>query len=169
MSYCVVSCIASFIALYVVLVGCLAAGCSYFAAFINNELRPYFMAHGMESESSDAYQAFIYFVVSSVLLWVLFLQTIFNICTLSSSHDHEEVGDKCSQFFKSAFKIAIGGAVLILACLTAKNAWGWWHYFDSQGLDHLAAQCHALAGMITAAMVLSGFAVLCFMGTILIT
>ncbi|OTA83889.1 hypothetical protein M434DRAFT_378076 [Hypoxylon sp. CO27-5] len=149
--------VACFTAFYIVLIGCQAGGCSYFAAFVNNEVRPYFVAHGMESDSNNAYEAFVYLVISAVLLWFSFLGTLCGICKPSgrnSSH-REDFSSGCGKFLRIVISLAIGLTVVVLACLTAKYAFGWWNYFDSQGLDHLAANCHGLAGMITAGMVLS--------------
>ncbi|OTA55563.1 hypothetical protein K449DRAFT_399894 [Hypoxylon sp. EC38] len=149
--------VACFTAFYIVLIGCQAGGCSYFAAFVNNEVRPYFAAHGMESDSNNAYEAFVYLVISAVLLWFSFMGTLCGICKprgRNSSH-REDFGSSCGKFLRIVISLAIGLTVVVLACLTAKYAFGWWHYFDSQGLDHLAANCHGLAGMITAGMVLS--------------
>ncbi|KAI0095549.1 hypothetical protein F4776DRAFT_583441 [Hypoxylon sp. NC0597] len=151
---------ACFTAFYVVLIGCEAGGCSYFAAFVNNELRPYFAAHGMESESNEAYEAFVYLVISAVLLWLSFMGTLCRICKPSrrnSSDEREEFGSSCSGFLRTAASMAIGITIVVLACLTAKYAFGWWNYFASQGLDHLAANCHGLTGMVIAGMVLSAF------------
>ncbi|KAI1415441.1 hypothetical protein F5Y13DRAFT_156019 [Hypoxylon sp. FL1857] len=145
-----IACITAFCT---VLIGCQAGGCSYFAAFVNTELRPYFAAHGMESDSNDAREAFIYLVLSAVVLWLSFLRTIYSICNSSERNSSDDSG--CGKLLKAFFNIAVGLAVLTLACLTAKYAFGWWHYFDTQGLDHLAANCQGLAGMIVAAMALS--------------
>ncbi|KAI0380608.1 hypothetical protein F5Y04DRAFT_289317 [Hypomontagnella monticulosa] len=143
--------VAIFITLYILILGCQASAYSYFAGFINNEIRPYFAAHGMQSEYNDAYQVFVYLVVSDVLLWTSFLSYVALLITGNG------LGRSGSPGTFTNLVLCMAVTIITLACLSAKQTWSWWEFFSAKGLDHLAANCQGLAGMIIASLALSAF------------
>ncbi|KAI4867412.1 hypothetical protein F4820DRAFT_446043 [Hypoxylon rubiginosum] len=142
---------------YILLLGAEAVGSAYFASVINQELRPYFDAHGMQSEAADARQAFGYLVAAVVLLGLSFLGTLVKVglatcgCDRLSDDSDDSDDNLCVLLVSYAAYIIL----LVFTCLTAAHAWGWWKYFAAEGLDHLAASCLGLAAMIIACLVLS--------------
>ncbi|KAI2472635.1 hypothetical protein F4781DRAFT_444390 [Annulohypoxylon bovei var. microspora] len=126
------------------ILGCIAGGCSYFAAFVNNELRPYFIQHDMGLDSSQAHEIYTYLIVSAVFLWLSCLGILLKVCI-------EDSDFTCAR----VLFVASGLTIVTMAAMIAKYAWNWREYFDAaEGLDHLAMNCHTLAGMCTANMVI---------------
>ncbi|KAI1205197.1 uncharacterized protein F4807DRAFT_443836 [Annulohypoxylon truncatum] len=120
-----------------------AGGCCYFAAFVHNELRPYFDQHDMKSYLSQAHATLLYLTFSAALLWILYLGTILKVCV-----DNSEFG------FPKLFLMTSGLIVITLLAMVTKDAWSWWEYFKAaEGLNHLAINCHWLAGVCIANMV----------------
>ncbi|KAI2617653.1 hypothetical protein GGS26DRAFT_575871 [Hypomontagnella submonticulosa] len=134
---------------FILLLGCEAGGYSYFSAFANNELRPYFVARGMEMDLNEANRVFVYLLISAIVLWFKIVSMIFDLFSGRSSLGFEAYQPS----FRSILECAMAVTIIVLACLTAQNVWRWWLYFDAYSLDHLAAHCHGLAGMVTACMI----------------
>ncbi|KAI1480030.1 hypothetical protein F4774DRAFT_379404, partial [Daldinia eschscholtzii] len=152
---CILACILAF---YLTILGCEAGGYSYFAAFVHNELRPYFIEHKMETQSNDAHMVFAYLVVSAVITWCSFLSTVLILCCGGRKHnldEHEHSSRTCRSSLKAFVSCCCMAVLLVLAVLTTQRAWGWWDYFDTNNLGRLASHCHGLVGMIIAILIIT--------------
>ncbi|KAI2629904.1 hypothetical protein GGR54DRAFT_586810 [Hypoxylon sp. NC1633] len=145
-----------FFTFHVLLMGGEAGAYSYFAAVTNLQLRPYFNAHGMESDSHDAYLIFIYLVAAAVVLWSSFVLTIRKLCRRNetSSSDNER-SSSLLLMVEKFISLVLGIAFVIFACLTAKRTWDWWGFFEAEGVEHLAKACHAMTSVVITSLVLT--------------
>ncbi|KAI1394661.1 hypothetical protein F4819DRAFT_254036 [Hypoxylon fuscum] len=143
------------VTVYLIFVGCHAGAYSYFAMLVSKELQPYFVEHGLERDSEEAQQVFIFLVVSAIILWMWFLHLLFTMCNRGGNDDSERSDSGCVSIILGFIQFGLAVTFLVFACLAAKYTWGWWSFFDVEGLDHLAATCHGLAGMIIAGLALT--------------
>ncbi|KAI0110306.1 hypothetical protein F4814DRAFT_426534 [Daldinia grandis] len=143
----------------IALLGFEAGGYSYFAAFIHNELSPYFTEHGMEVQSNDARLVFTYLLISAIFLWCSILGMILGLCcgTGHDSYDRERPWFTCGSGLRVVVSCTIMAVLIVLGCLTVQHAWEWWQYFQVNSLHHFASNCHGLAGMILAVLALTMF------------
>lgn len=141
--------------IYAALLGCQAGGYSYFAAFVNNELVPYFVQKGMESDAKDAHEVFVYLLVSAILIWIMFLLMAICPCVTGYKTDGSQSGSKLTLIMKLPQLVA-SIVLLVFACLTAQHSWNWWIYFNATDLEHLASNCHGIAAMVITSLVLGG-------------
>lgn len=149
---------------YVLLLGAYAAGYAYLASVVGLELRPYFHAHGMQSEEADAGQALGYLVfcavVTGLMALVLLCKMCFAVCVMLCCLDrkfepyYNNNNNNYRNTCASICDIIIGIIILVFACLTAAHAWAWWHYFAAEDLGHLSVVCHGVAALLIANLVL---------------
>ncbi|KAI1651639.1 uncharacterized protein F4817DRAFT_325080 [Daldinia loculata] len=149
--------VACIIAFPITLLGLEAGGYSYFAAFVHNELTPYFTEHGMEAQLNDSRLVFTYLLISAIFLWCSVLSMMLGLCcgTGRDSYGRERSGFTCGSGLRVIISCAFMLAMIILASLTVQHVWEWWQYFEANNLHHFASNCHGLAGMILAVLVLT--------------
>ncbi|KAI6085852.1 hypothetical protein F4821DRAFT_279033 [Hypoxylon rubiginosum] len=146
----------TFLVLYFLLVFVASTvGSAYFAATVDQELRPFFEGHGMEPEASDARQAFGYLVASAVLGGLSVIRAIWKLCNPSPRSDDDD--DKRQGLCSTLISLACSIVLLAFAILTIQHSWGWWKHFDAEGNGHLAAASQGLAVFLISMMVISVF------------
>ncbi|KAI2616332.1 hypothetical protein GGR54DRAFT_242109 [Hypoxylon sp. NC1633] len=158
------------LAFYLLLVGSQAAGYGYFAAIINKEVRPYFIAHRMDAEVANAGQTFGWLIASCGILGLSFFAVLPKICACGRSKSHEyKSGSSIGTIFRGLISLAAVLTLIVFACVTAAHALGWWDYFTGAGQDHLAEICHGLAAMMIICLVISGCSIAVMLGCLAVS
>ncbi|KAI1655139.1 hypothetical protein F4813DRAFT_181836 [Daldinia decipiens] len=149
--------VACVIASSIALLGLEAGGYSYFAAFVRNELTPYFAEHGMQAQSNDSRLVFTYLLISAIFLWCSVLSMMLDLCrgTGRDSYGRERSGRACGSGLKVIIYCAFMLVLIVLACLTVQHTCEWWQYFEANNLHRFASVCHGLTGMILAVLILT--------------
>ncbi|KAI1382920.1 uncharacterized protein F4822DRAFT_421563 [Hypoxylon trugodes] len=138
----------------------LAVGHGFFAAFVENELLPYFTQHGTGSAINNAREVFAYLVASATLLGLLFLLLVSTICSHNRRKASEEAksrADTCIRAFRIILSLAVEAALITVACLSVNHAWGWSKYFQIEGIEHLSSTCYHLSRLILVTLILAAF------------